>query len=286
MEIKEWLKTFFQNPNQWDLQKIKNASYRQPLSELLQQLIMPAELGVFPFFLPLLVDKNNKNQLWFYLIAKDDEQFAELNAIINAYFGKTYLKVNPVICKESKYPLEETLLKSFPNGFIRIAIQPVINDDKPRIYKILSSLNQLIVQYQQRPMILSTVKRPVGRILRDFFTAYNNNNYEAASNYYQELKQHQLLSKRNLISIELQSLASGYRWKTFLQHPELPLLLTGRIPRRIYQLSFQAIINVSIDLDAFYTQSVQNISNDLNPWINLFHNFFYSNIINKFSRIL
>ena len=254
--MNEWVEEYFNAPNQWDLDKILNTGYEEELQKLLHEMLMTVLEENPPIVLPRL---DAEKKLWFYVIGKDTQQLNELRGVISAYLGGTYVSLDKNEHRSSNDPSEKAILNQFPVGFLRLHIHKSINKDKKRVYWVIGTLNKLIRQFHERPLLLSTIRRPTGRILRDFFIAFNHQDYESAVLYYEELKERQLLSKRNLISLELQSLSSGCRWNNLLNHPSLPDILTGRIPRRIYLLILRALLNVSLNPEKLENYEINEI---------------------------
>ena len=254
--MKDWLEEYFQEPNQWDLNKILDTGYNENIQKPLQEMLSPALSGSLPLILPRL-DVNQ--QLSFYLVGNGVEQLNELRGIITAYVGKTYITLDQVVHHKSSDPLEIIVLKHFTDGFLRLHIHKSINNNKRVIYWIIAKLNKIIRQIHERPKVLSTVKRPTGRILRDYFIAYNHHDYDSMVCFYEELENNQLLSKRNLISLELQALSAGNRWNALLGHPRLPDILAGQIPRRIVMLVLRALHISSLDPENLQKYKIDDV---------------------------
>ena len=242
------------------MQKIQENGYPEELQRLLNEMLSPVLKDKLPAVLPLL---DTNKQLWFYIVSSDAQQLTELRGVVNAYLGRTFISLDLMEHHDSNYAHEKKLIEYFSDGFLRLNIHKVDNENKEvvkkRAYWVIQALNQLIQQFHERPVILSVIKRPVGRILRDFFIAYNNCDYESSVIYYAELENRQLLSKRNLIFLKLQTLAISYHWNKLLEDPQLPVILSGRLPRRITLIILRAFLATSLDIENFDDHEINDV---------------------------
>ncbi|WP_068546535.1 protein DpdD [Thalassotalea crassostreae] len=246
---------FFDDGNNWDLNKIRSGSYPEPLQSHLFKMLSNAESEKLPFIVPRL-DENK--QLWFYVVSDNLLQLNEIISMVKAYLGNSYIYLDPVEYKSSSDAIEKVLLEKLEHGFCRLAIPIAINVDKSSVYWVFDSLNKLIQQYHERPNLLRTIKRPVGTILRSFFTACKHRRGESAYDCYLELKVQQSLSNRNILSIEFQALYAASKWNDILFHPKVSDLLSGRVPRKL-----QAIFLRTIKEKIFNTFNIENSDLDL-----------------------
>ncbi len=221
---------FFGEGNNWNLDKIQNGDYPQPLQKHLSDLLVFAQKKKAPYILPRL-DANK--QLWFYIVSNDLLELNEISSMVKAYLGSSYIIFDPVEYKDSDDYLEQIVIELSPHGFCRFSIPVGLNRSKDKVYWVLNTLGKLLQQYYERPRLASNIKRPVGTILRNFFTACYHEKGDSAFDYYTELRSHQAVSNRNLLSLELQALFASSRWNDILNHPRLPDLLATKIPKRL-----------------------------------------------------
>ncbi|MDA7686506.1 protein DpdD [Pseudomonadales bacterium] len=218
----------------WDLNKINGVSvtYPEPLNTILDKMVTTTAVNRLPIVIPR-VDSNK--QLHFYLVGKNEQQTEETFSSVRAYLGTSYTDCNRVTYTSSQDSFEQSLLSIYPQGFKHITIHKACSSqqNKEDTYWVMESLNRVIEQYHQRPVSISNIKRPVGVILRHFFTAVNAHQGSNALKLLYELKNHQRLSPRNLLSLEIQALASGGQWQQVLQHVKIDDVVKGTIPRRL-----------------------------------------------------
>ena len=259
--------SFFGNGNNWELTKIIEGNYPKPLQSYLNDMLFFAAKDKYPFILPRL---DSNQQLWFYIVSENLLQLNEILSMVKAYLGLSYIYKDPIEYKSSNDPLEQEILEISPHGFCRLAIPLALNPNKPKVYWVMESLNKLIQQYHERPHLLSTIKRPVGTILRSFFIACKHQRGGSAYEYFLELKAQQSISNRNLLSLELQALFAASKWNDILHHPRLPDLLSSKIPRKIQaQLLFAVNEKFIKDFD-FEGLHVEIVRQHLLPYQSLF----------------
>lgn len=232
----QWLIDFFHVGNGISLDKVLDESYGHEYQELLAPLIKRGCEGKWPILLPA-----KTNRLWFYAAEQDKRRLLELERYLAAFLGSADTYSNPPIITVPEHPTEKVLLAKSPSGVIRFTLLDNVKDNFEAQKRVFNALAQLSNLYDQRPEISSTVRRPFGRILRDFFTAYSAKNGEKARKYYNELNGCENLSQRNLISIELQTLATEENWTAILKHPHLENILSGRISQRLIQILLRSI---------------------------------------------
>jgi len=232
------LEDFFGFDNEFDLAKIKNNGYPPELQKPLKSMVDRVLDGNTPFVVPHL---GPDRQLSFYLIASNARDLNELRQITDAYLGNVSTVLDPRTYTSSNVPLEQAVLGQYPTGFIKIQIPQEINNDKPAVYSVLGTINELIETYVSRPIRFTITHRGVGRILRDFIVACEHRNGKEANNYFHELEKTGNISARNLLFIELQALAANRDWNGILTHPELPNLVTGRLTTILTDLVLESV---------------------------------------------
>lgn len=259
--------SFFGVGNNWDLTKIIEGNYPKPLQNYLSDMLSFASKDKYPFILPRL---DSNQQLWFYIVSDSLLQLNELLSMVKAYLGSSYIYTDPIEYKSTSDPLEQEILEISPHGFCRFAIPLALNPNKLKVYWVMDSFNKLIQQYHERPPLLSTIKRPIGTILRSFFIACKHQRGGSAYEYFLEVKAHQSISNRNLLSLELQALFAASKWNDILHHPRLPDLLSSKIPRKLQaQLLFAVNAKFIKDFD-FDELDVEIVRQHLLPYQSLF----------------
>jgi hypothetical protein len=226
----------------WDINKIDrvSAQYSELFSTHLTQMVNTSVAGRLPIVIPR-IDTNK--QLHFYLVGKDEQQTEEIFSIAKAYLGTSYTAYSPMTFSASEDAFEQSVLGFFPKGFKKITIYKATSgqSNKEETCWVMDSLNKALEQYHQRPLSVSTIKRPIGVILRHFFIAVQNHLGADALRLLDELKNHQRLSPRNVLSLEIQALASGDQWQKVLQHSKLDDLVKGTIPRRLQNVLLDCV---------------------------------------------
>lgn len=229
---KNWLNLYAMSG--WDKEKIDGtySPYPEPLNTYLSHMVSTSVSGRLPVAIPR-IDANK--QLHFYLVGKNEEQAEEIFSAVKAYLGSSYTTCDPVTSRSGKDAFEQAVLGMYPKGYKQISIYKACSSsqNKDNTYWVMNSINLAIEQYYQRPISISSVKRPIGVILRHFFIAVQNQQGADALRLLHELKNHQRLSPRNILSLEIQALAAGGQWQQILRHSKLDDLVKGTIPRRL-----------------------------------------------------
>lgn len=252
----------------WDIDKVNGLapSYAEPLNGYLLEMITTSVGNRLPIVIPRL---DEKLQLSFYIVAKDDQQSENVFLAVKAYLGGSYTTCYPMTFKSSEEAFEKSLLSMFQQGFKRVKIHKECSvNDKEATYWVINSLNRVVDQFHQRPISISTVKRPVGVILRHFFIAVQKGKGVDSLRLLDELKKHQRLSPRNLLSLEIQALAAGGQWHQLLSHPKLDDLTKGTIPRRLQNLLLSSVgyeLNNSTTPDDYQSERLSEKLQNLYP---------------------
>lgn len=246
---------------------IQNHLYPEPLCSHISEMLNFPIKGDFPFFMPRI---DNNKCLWFYICTADTLQLNEIKLIVNAHLGNGVIAFDPVDYKNSDNPNEKIVIDNCAHGFSRFHIPPTLNQDKKRVYWILETLNKLVQAYHNRPKMLNTAKRPVGIVLRSFFTACSHHHGQDAYNYYLELKKQQALSNRNLLSLEFQALYASRNYSGIVNHLKFQDSISVTIPRLLQSLFLKAIMrNVCSKID-FTNKELTSVQKLLLPFRYLF----------------
>jgi hypothetical protein len=233
-----WLLSFYSGQNEIELEK-----QTEGVSDSINLLILKSIRNLTsrrPYFLPAYVNGN----LFFYGICPDIKSLNELKSSLYYGLGSSHTSAYEII-KSSNLQFEQSLLLSQPHGVIRFA--QVIKDNLEQVDTnyIVQTLNEVSARFEAKPKFTSVRMRPIGRILRDFFLASRESDGEGAFNFYNEAKGSHKLSHRNLVGLEIQSLAINASWNEILDHENLSDYLAGIVPTRIYHLLIRALMHVN-----------------------------------------
>jgi len=258
--IPSWLRAFFGENNLLSLEKLLSdapGAYAAEQKSVLLPLVKSALDGEWPIILPWC-----DRQHWvFFAMAEDERTLQELTKVINARLGSA--DVNPerqIYLSPTSGPTlaaETALLENSPTGFIRIELLEGKRGDKQAKTRVFAALKEVIDLFRLRPSLVRTRKRPFGRILSDFMLATSQKEVEASNNFLQELRDNGLLSKRNLLLLELQQAGKWQNWDALLNHQDLPDLIRGRIPSSLTRMLLAAYQHRYLGHDALsYTQEM------------------------------
>tara|TARA_B110000211_G_scaffold235021_1_gene308552 strand:+ start:21676 stop:23865 length:2190 start_codon:yes stop_codon:yes gene_type:complete len=239
-----WLVAFYSGENKIELEKQTDG-----ISDSINLLILKSIRSLEsrrPYFLPAYVNGN----LFFYGVCPDIKSLSELKHSLYYGLGSSHTSSYQII-KQSNLKFEQSLLLSQSHGVIRFS---QINTDnfKEDTKYIVKTLNEISARFEAKPKFTSVRMRPIGRILRDFFLASREGDGESALGFYNEAKGSNKLSHRNLVGLELQSLAINASWNEILEHESLSDYLAGIVPTRIYHLLIRSLMHVNnLDLSDF-----------------------------------
>jgi len=232
-----WLVAFYSGENKIELEKQTDG-----ISDSINLLILKSIRSFEsrrPYFLPAYVNGN----LFFYGICPDIKSLSELKNSLYYGLGSSHTSSYQII-KSSNLQFEQSLLLSQSHGVIRFS---QVNKDnfKEDTNYIVKTLNEVSARFEAKPKFACVRMRPIGRILRDFFLASREGDGESALAFYNEAKGSSKLSHRNLVGLELQSLAINASWNEILEHESLSDYLAGIVPTRIYHLLIRALMHVN-----------------------------------------
>jgi hypothetical protein len=236
-ETPSWLSEFFQADNSICLESVLKGDYDQVSQGLFSPLVVPASMGQWPFVLPLKTKSGR--ELFFYGGAQNARKLSELRSVMRAFLGTADVSPDLPLIKQPETIAEQALLKRSPQGIIKVTL--LDQSDAPAKKRVYQAFAKLLELYEERPDITVDLIRPTGRILRDFFSACSVRDGAAAFSFYEELKGSGRVSRRNLLSLELQALAAGKQWQDILDHSQLSDLLQGRVPIRVTILLLRAM---------------------------------------------
>jgi hypothetical protein len=237
-----WLRTFFDLENKIKLDKVLDKSYALATLANLEPLIIPACKEEWPIILPM-----SSETLSFYALAKDTKELIELKRVLRSFLGSAETYPELPIIKLSENETEKALLSKFPSGFIKFVILEKYRLDLNAKENVFKSLAKVLEVYSQRPNITTNAPRPIGRVLRDFFTACQTSDAKNAYNFLDEINGSGVFSQRNLLFLELQALFADQKWYEIIEHKNCADLLSGRVPQRITQLLLRSIGKAGLD---------------------------------------
>lgn len=225
--------------------------------DIYSSLLDLASRGTFPVFLP------RDDSYTFYALASNARELIELRLVLRSFLGAIYINHDFFIIKNSECPVELKLLEAFPEGVIKFSMLDSLKSDFNAQRKVHDNLVAIIRLYEKRPNIALKTSRPIGRILRDFFTACHNADGISATGLFTEIKYSGAISQRNLLSLEVQALAASQKWSDILNYNQLGHLIAGRVPNKIYSIILQALgyscLNQVLDGDDYTEESYNNV---------------------------
>lgn len=225
--------------------------------DIYSSLLDLASRGTFPVFLPC------DDGYTFYAIASNARELIELRLVLRSFLGAIYINHDFFIIKNSECPVEQKLLEAFPEGVIKFSMLDSLKSDLNAQRKLYDNLLAIIHLYEKRPNIALKTSRPIGRILRDFFTACHNTDGISATGLFTEIKYSGAISQRNLLSLEVQALAASQKWLDILNYSQLGHLIAGRVPNKIYSIILQALgyscLNRVLDGNDYTEESYNNV---------------------------
>jgi hypothetical protein len=232
-----WLVAFYSGENKIELEKQTDG-----ISDSINLLILKSIRSLEsrrPYFLPAYVNGN----LFFYGICPDIKSLSELKNSLYYGLGSSHTSSYQII-KSSNLQFEQSLLLSQSHGVVRFSQINKDNFNEDTKY-IVKTLNEVSARFEAKPKFACVRMRPIGRILRDFFLASREGDGESTLAFYNEAKGSSKLSHRNLVGLELQSLAINASWNEILEHESLSDYLAGIVPTRIYHLIIRALMHVN-----------------------------------------
>jgi len=232
-----WLVDFFTGDNAIELEKPV-----EEISDSINLLLLKSIRNLdskTPSFLPAYVN----GKLYFYGMCSDTKSLNELKNCLYYGLGSSHTSSYEII-KSPYLQFEQPLLFNQPHGVIRFS-QLITDNFKEDTSYIVKTLNEVSARFEAKPNFASVRIRPIGRVLRDFFLASREGDGDSASAFYNEAKGSGKLSHRNLVGLELQSLAINASWNEILEHENLPDYLAGIVPTRIYHLLIRALMHVN-----------------------------------------
>ncbi len=276
----QWFYSFFSEENE--------ISFDKPNKNMLLNSISPLFLKAtdnlnthYPFF---LASYSNSN-LYFYGFADSKKDLLELKNSLHFALGTSHSSVTRVI-NSPELNFEKEAIDNFRDGILKFEFNFSNSSEKNQssINYVVTTLGQVQKRFEYRPVFNIKSKRPVGRILRDFFISLKQKDLCLVDEYKEELRSAQGLSHRNLVGIELQTFAAKEEWEKVLQHPSFSDYVNGIIPSKIYLVIIDALSKTcKLNLENLSDFDFGDLLTKLDPYAHLLINK-ASLPMNKFSE--
>ena len=257
----EWQKEFFGPENMIKLEEDIPGGYTQQQARFMARYLNRLRKDCQTIILPR---RNMDRKFGYYLAASDPRTMTELQAICRAFIGSSDLEGDLRIRKTAQNGSEAALLKGAPSGFIRVVAKA---DSFARVQE---AVHRLMNVMDSRPLIHRQIRRPVGRILRDFFLACQQGDGVAALACAQEIRSQAGLSPLNLAMLEIRALATGHQWEQILQDPGLELLVRSNLPASVDLALLEAFANTILGPDVIDQTTAHLVRSQCAPFRALF----------------
>lgn len=207
-----------------------------------------------------------QKHLHYYVMCDDPLLLSQLSLWLTSALG-TARNSAVRIQKCSDVGYEQILYERYPHGVLYITqfspeqvtyrlnvnanadTQQLLQCDKAFIHHHIEST---LLRYGKRPNLDNCRKRPLGRILRDFYLACDLKENQLAQNLYKEICPQGVLDRRNMITLEFQVHAVSEQWHRIVSHPDLELMVRGVISKRVTELVLKAYAKEhEINIDEF-----------------------------------
>ena len=233
----KWVSDFF-DTNRIRLERIHHDNYNPEKLQVLKAFLSPIVQKKPYFALPYVYA--DQPVMMYVGGATDLRELTELNSILYSALGTAYVESYQIFkTSHSDQVAEQVLLSQFPAGIVRLQFyrnkSNTLAADVPSvsaqdIYLNFELVNRVIHSLNHRPHIVQLNKRPVGKILRDFYLAQKERDIETVQLCFNEIKTNASLGEKNLIFLEVQTLAIAQQWETLLNHTKLKDLLDDLLP--------------------------------------------------------
>jgi len=262
-----WLSDFFSGDNQIDITAVMAGKFGPVFQQMLRPFVEASSEGHWPVLLPF-----NDGLLHFYVATQDERALREVRRVLAACLGSAYTEKELPIIRKWTNSSEKVLLQQAPSGLIRVTLLESLHDDLEAKKWVFETLEKILQLYAQRPVLVEELKRPLGRILREFFTACQVSDGKGAEELFQEIKASCKLSQRNLLFLEYQALATSHQWEAILEHNQLASCLKGCIPLQVRCLLLKALANrlQNILLEGFSACDLEHVREQCQALVSLF----------------
>ena len=239
-KLQEFLERFFSDGNdlKWEQISQKNIS-KDMLNHIrpwIEDLKNQSEWTVLPRF-------HLNDEIEWYALSFNQYQSRVLKENLTSFVGPTYTNFSGQLVQlNANDPIEKAVL-----DFIGPFSYRFKATDKQYIQNVWDSLSLMRNILKKQPVRTMKLKRPVGRILRDFEEALRQGNSDAADRFITELYSEGRLSIPNMAFLRIKYFACTGKWKELLLIPQLSAILDIPRPNLISQYIIQAIYKTYLE---------------------------------------
>ncbi|WP_371196073.1 protein DpdD [Glaciecola sp. SC05] len=265
----QWFYSFFSAENEISFDKPNTHGILNSISPLFLKATDNLNTH-YPFFLA----SYSNSKLYFYGFAHSKKDLLELKNSLHFALGTSHTSATRVI-NSPELNFEEEAIDNFIDGILKFEFNFSNNNAKNQssINYVVTTLGQVQKRFEHRPVFNIKSKRPVGRILRDFFISLDQKEHYLIDEYKEELRSAQGLSHRNFVGIELQTFAAKEEWEKVFQHPSFSDYVNGIIPSKIYLVIIEALAkSCELDLGNLSDFNFENLLTKLDPYAPLLIN--------------
>ncbi|XZV35447.1 hypothetical protein ACT40Q_13090 [Acinetobacter baumannii] len=226
MHYPQWLNEFFQF-NKINLDRIIRQQYPEPKRTLFNNFLFPFQQQKKYFALPYV--EQDKTVRIYLGGPYETRELIELEGIVKNALGSTYIAKYEILYNASDdQHAAKVLLQNFSSGIIRLTYYSTVSGDD--ISKGFQLIQKLIKVINYRPYLIQKTRRPIGRILREFTLAKEEGDIDTVLNCFEEIKNSSCLGAKNLIFLEIQTLAITGKWSEIRKHTQLKYLIESLMP--------------------------------------------------------
>ena len=237
MHYPQWLIDFFKF-NKIKLDKIVEQQYQEPKKSLFNAFLFPFQQQQTYFALPY-VEEDVPVRVYLGGV-HEARELVELETIVKSALGSTYIAQYEIISEVSESDhAAKALLSHFPVGIVRLSYysQSLSNE----ILNGFHLIQRLLQVLNRRPYSVQMTKRPIGRVLREFHIAKDSHDIESVIRCFEEIRTNSGLGAKNLIFLEIQTLAIAGKWAEIRQHVQLKHLIDSLMPSYLLQNLLDAL---------------------------------------------
>lgn len=263
MDYLQWLHDFFEF-NSIRLDAIIGQKYKEPRQSLFNAFLFPIKQQQTYIALPYVEKKHLPVRIYIFGI-HEFRALLELQTILKNAVGSAYIEYCDLIAAPTTNDFAANiLLKEFPVGIIRLSY--FINVSSDDIFNGFYLIQRLIQILNRRPVLVQMRKRSVGRILREFYLAKEEGDYEIVWQCFEELKGNSSLGAKNIIFLEIQTLAIVGQWTEIRTHSKLKYLIGSLMPVHLLQNILDALGQLGsdqlLDKPLEVTVDIQNLQKE------------------------
>lgn len=244
MHYPQWLNDFFQF-NKIKLDRIIRQQYPEPKRTLFNNFLFPFQQQKKYFALPYV--EQDKTVRIYLGGPYETRELIELEGIVKNALGSSYIAKYEILYNASDdQHAAKVLLQNFSSGIIRLTYYSTVSGDD--ISKGFQLIQKLIKVINYRPYLIQKTRRPIGRILREFTLAKEEGDIDTVLNCFEEIKNSSSLGAKNLIFLEIQTLAITGKWSEIRKHTQLKYLIESLMPVSLVKNILDALGQLGGDL--------------------------------------